>query len=248
MIESRNAFVKIYDAQILDPAARELYEGTGLFNFGLWSDGPSGAPRGAGEAARRLVELHLSADTSEEASRASVVLDVGCGLGATTEMIARHYAPACVVGLNLSPVQAAYAAAKTSAALFAVMDGARLAVASGTADRVHCVEAAFHFNTREAFLAEAFRVLRPGGKVVLTDVRYRRGYREIIPEANVFSDEAEYRTRCLNAGFQVDRLEDITEKTLVPFYAFMESRGHGDVTARLKRAQDTYHFAVLRKE
>jgi ubiquinone/menaquinone biosynthesis C-methylase UbiE len=105
------------------------------------------------------------------------------------------------------------------------MDGARLGVASNSADRVHCVEAAFHFDTREAFLDEAFRVLRPGGKVVLTDVRFRRGYREIIPEPNVFADEADYRQRCVRAGFQVDRLEDITEKTLVPFYAFMRARG-----------------------
>ena len=127
------------------------------------------------------------------------------------------------------------------------MDAVRLAVGDACVDPVHSIEAAFHFDTRDSFLAEARRVLRPGGKVILTDVTYRRALADWAPEANIWSGEGEYRRRCEAAGLEVERLEDITDRTLKPFFAHITAHGYGAEAVIQRRAQAAYYFVVLRK-
>ena len=83
---SEHSFAAGYDAAIFDPGARALYGDTAFYNVGDWQDEPANL----GEAARRLVEMHLHADTAEEAEAVLAVLDVGCGLGAGAEMMADY--------------------------------------------------------------------------------------------------------------------------------------------------------------
>lgn len=230
-----------YDAAILDAGARALYDGTGFFNVGDWQDGPAGL----GEAARRLVGLHLAVDPPTAARAVRTVLDVGCGLGAGAAMMADHYPDAMVVGANLSPAQLAHAAREVPAARFAAMNGVRLALADGSVDRLHCIEAAFHFDSRDAFLAEAARVLKPGGKAVLTDITFRRSYGGGEPKANVWEGEAEYRRRCEAAGLNVDQLTDITRRTLLPFFRYLNDKGFGAQAAHQRRAMAAYYLVVL---
>lgn len=232
-----------YDAAIFDPAARAIYDGTGFYNVGDWRD----APGGLGEAARRLVGMHLAVDPPAVAAEVARVLDVGCGLGAGAAMMADHYPGAVVVGVNLSQVQAQWAAKAAPRARFSVMDAARLAIADGTIDRVHSVEAAFHFDSRDAFLAELRRVLRPGGKAVLTDIAFRRDLGGGVPAANIWTGEDEYRRRCEAAGLAVARLEDITERTLTPFFAHLRACGRGAEAVLQRRAMAAYYFVVLEK-
>jgi SAM-dependent methyltransferase len=67
-----------------------------------------------------------------------------------------------------------------SAADPVVGDAVRLPIATGSADGVISVEAAFHFQSRRAFFDECYRVLRPGGVMSITDISTQRWPRDPI--------------------------------------------------------------------
>ncbi|MBB4717004.1 SAM-dependent methyltransferase [Streptomyces luteogriseus] len=116
-----------------------------------------------------------------EARPGQLVLDAGCGRGDTT---ARLGAAGCrALGVDIQPAQIDQARRRFGdSARFAVADAtalpqraAEIPLTEGSFDRVHCLEAAFHFGHegRRSFLSESFRLLRPGGRLVLVDVTSR---------------------------------------------------------------------------
>ncbi|MFJ6555958.1 SAM-dependent methyltransferase [Streptomyces luteogriseus] len=118
-----------------------------------------------------------------EARPGHLVLDAGCGRGDTT---ARLGAAGCrALGVDIQPAQIDQARRRygCSGAHFAVADAtalpqraAEIPLTEGSFDRVHCLEAAFHFGHegRRSFLSGSFRLLRPGGRLVLVDVTSRK--------------------------------------------------------------------------
>lgn len=110
------------------------------------------------------------------------VLDVACGAGHTTRRIAEQ--GAFVTGIDLYPPHVAQARRQhgddvRTNFLQADATDLRSAPAFGDAafDKVHCLEAAFHFGPdgRRAFLEEAYRLLKPGGRLVLVDFAWATG-------------------------------------------------------------------------
>jgi len=102
-------------------------------------------------------------------------LEVACGSGGVTCEMARHTGARCV-GVDLNPhgIEAARqrAASESPAALvsFETVDaGGRLPFADGSFDAVFCNDSINHLPGRAAVFADWHRLLRPGGRVLVTD-------------------------------------------------------------------------------
>jgi SAM-dependent methyltransferase len=81
-------------------------------------------------------------------------------------------------------------------------------------DAVVCVEAAFHFRTRNDFLSEVWRILKPGGRLLLSDILFRSEQWAgawTVPRENRLPDIATYRRALIEAGFDCVVVDDATE-------------------------------------
>ncbi len=121
------------------------------------------------------------------------VLDVANGLGGTGRVIRRMERHAHVVGLNIDERQIAAGRSlggRRPAPAQVVADACSLPFRDGAFERAICVEAAFHFASRRVFLEEAARVLRPGGRLVISDVALTRP--DDLPDGTVAALERDY--------------------------------------------------------
>ena len=216
-----------YDRVMYAPAYVEYHERSDFANFGWWEPGTS--------SQRRACELLMDKLLSFAPDRSGRVLDVACGKGATTRYLTRSYRPAQVTGINISGKQLLTSRANAPGCHFAQMDAASLALADDSFATVICVEAAFHFVTREAFLREAHRVLEPGGRLVLSDMLMteeaeRRRFGRV--EANYVADLDAYRALCARAGFSEIEVMDATEACWHGCYRHVVRVAHDKLLAR----------------
>ncbi len=103
--------------------------------------------------------------------KGSRVLDIGCGIGGSSRILAKHYG-FNVIGITISPEQVKRARELTPHDLncnFQVMDALDLKFEDGTFDAVWSVEAGAHMNDKRKFADEMLRTLRPGGYLALAD-------------------------------------------------------------------------------
>lgn len=105
-------------------------------------------------------------------SSAADILDVGCGIGGSSLYLAEKF-NAAVTGITLSPVQANRAAERAQVAglenraNFQVADALNLPFADNSFDLVWSLESGEHMPNKIRFLQECYRVLKPGGTLMM---------------------------------------------------------------------------------
>ncbi len=174
------------------------------------------------------------------------LLDVATGTGFTALAFAPRVAE--VVGLDVSEGMLAQARRQAQEAgvtnvRFELGAAEQLPFADASFDRVTCRVAAHHFESVPRFVGESFRVLRPGGMLLITDTSVPDG----MPEADAWQNRvewvrdrsharnyspAEWRVFVEAAGFTVEAVERCDESTPITLRDWMKKSGCAGEAAR----------------
>lgn len=196
----------------LDPAYRRIW-GEHV-HHGYWRTGRE-TPDEAAAALVGLVGERLGLAPGQ------AVCDIGCGYGATAAEFATRKG-VTVTGLTLSAAQAQVAHAReTPGVTVLVRDWLDNGLADAAFDRAYAIESSEHMVDKPRFFAEAFRVLRPGGRLVacawlegenLRPWEVRHLLKPICREGRLPSmgSRADYEGLAEAAGFRLAGYEDIS--------------------------------------
>ncbi len=155
------------------------------------------------------------------------VLDVGCGHGGSTQYLTRSYPPDQVHGVNISASQLEICRRRVPEAHFHLMPAERLEFPDASFDTVVSVEAAQHFRGRREFLKEAYRVLKPGGELVVADILFHtqpKSFDKILSKQELYRDIGEYRALWEDCGFRNVTCEDVTRSCVQGFIDYTRGR------------------------
>ncbi|MBD0335475.1 MAG: methyltransferase domain-containing protein [Cyanobacteria bacterium Co-bin13] len=232
-------------------------------------------PTGTIQKQRRQAQIDLNEEFLAwgEVTAASQILDAGCGIGGSALYLAEKY-QAQVVGITLSPVQAqraterATAAGLSTRATFQVADAQNTPFEDQQFDLIWSMESGEHMPDKAAFLRECYRLLKPGGQLLMAtwchrpttslagaltaeEQRLLDGIYRLYALPYVIS-LPEYEAIATECGFQQIRTADWST-AVAPFWdRVIESALNWDAIAGLLKAgwptiQGTFALGLMRQ-
>ena len=168
-------------------------------NLGYWKDTHS-----IRKACEQLIDLVIS---NAGITNGHSILDVGFGYGDQDVYIAKQFPQLTIHGINIIQEQVKHAQETVHKEGLSQQikldtgDAVNLNLGPGSFDAVIAIESAFHFNTRELFFKEAFRVLKDKGVLCLADC--------LPPE--LFENTSAMQVAAGNMAIPVSNLYDIDE-------------------------------------
>lgn len=167
---------------------------------------------------RRQAQIDLIEEVLRwaEIEQASHILDVGCGIGGSSLYLAGKY-NASVTGITLSPVQATRAKQRAAEfglcyrANFQVADALNMPFADNSFDLIWSLESGEHMPDKVKFLQECYRVLKPGGKMIVVTWCHRPLDTPLTSEEQKHLEEI-YRVYCLPYVISLPQYEEIARE------------------------------------
>ena len=171
------------------------------------------------------------------------VLDVGVGFAEQDFVLLDRFKVSHITGIDITPVHVDKGRDRVARRGLEKQIDIRLGSATAmefpdaSFEKVLALECAFHFDTRDQFMREAFRVLKPGGTIALADMLPNSGKKSGLttvfgrkyghfPDANYY-DREEYRWRLAAAGFGDVLVESIREDVYPAMAKYVRQRVEG---------------------
>ena len=187
--------------------------------FNQWAE--SGQGRGIEkrhwETTRQLVDL-MNVNEYDN------VLDLGCGVGWATRVLAQKASRGLVLGIDLSDrmiQQAQKAYRNPHNALFLVADASGIPLADGLFNSLLCVESIYYYPGLDLAFHEVHRVLKPGGKAFFLTSYYAENpygheWAKHIDIPVHLLGTSDYIKVLKNSGFKVASHRRIIDSTPLP--------------------------------
>jgi ubiquinone/menaquinone biosynthesis C-methylase UbiE len=227
---------------------RDVIECFGLHvHWGYWEN-PALADGSTADFAKAAENLVIKMSDLAETKNSLKILDCGCGFGGNISSLNQRFSHLQLIGLNIDPRQLERARSQVKPTNnnqieFIQGDACELPFPDASFDLVFAVECIFHFPSRQKFFQETKRVLKPGGRLVLSDFVPREivlstwSLTSLISEplvthaygqVDVTYSVSKYRDLAKSTGFQIGNEIDITQNTVPTYRVIRELQFAGD--------------------